>query len=140
MKDSILLEREYDFPIEKVWEAISTQKALATWLMPNNFQLKEGFKFSFQAPKQPFFDGTVHCEVIGFQEPTFLQYSWQGGPMKRPTVVTFRLVELDSNKTLLRFEHSGFSGFFNQLVVRRILSSGWKGLLSESILKALKDG
>ena len=132
MRDAIHLERTYPHPIEQVWAAIATPEALAQWLMPNDFALVKGHKFRFQAPPQPGFDGTVHCEVVDFAVPHRLQYRWQGGPMKVPTLVTFELSEVPEG-TRLRFTHSGFAHSLGGYIARFILGNGWKKLLRRKI-------
>jgi uncharacterized protein YndB with AHSA1/START domain len=126
------IEKIYPNPIEEVWEAIASSEALATWLMPNDFKLIKGHKFQFIAPKQPMFDGTVHCEIIDFEVPTKLQYTWQGGPLTKPTIVTFDLLSI-ADGTKLTFTQSGFEGFIGGYIVRFILGQGWKNLLNKKI-------
>jgi uncharacterized protein YndB with AHSA1/START domain len=51
------------------------------------------------------FDGIAHCEVLAYEEPTLLSYTWTGGALN--TVVTYRLVA-EGDGTRLYFEQSGF--------------------------------
>lgn len=132
MATEINIERFYPYPIEKVWNAIATSEALSEWLMPNDFKLKIGHKFTFKTKPQPGFDGIVKCKVIDFEVPTRLSFTWQGGPLKKPTTVTFNLKSTKEG-TVLHFKHSGFEGFINQYIVRFILGSGWKNLLFKKI-------
>ncbi|MCU0436115.1 MAG: SRPBCC domain-containing protein [Bacteroidia bacterium] len=136
MGKEIIIERFYPYPIEKVWDAITNPDALAEWLMPNDFKLEKNREFTFRTKPQPGFDGIVKCKVVDFDIPSKLQYTWQGGPLKKPTLVTFKL-EATGEGTKLYFSHSGFEGFINQYIVRFILGSGWKGLLKTSISKYL---
>lgn len=137
MGKEIKIERSYPHTVEKVWEAISTSEALASWLMPNDFKLIRGHRFQFRAPRQPGFDGIVNCEVLDFNEPTLLKFSWQGGPLKKPTVVTFKL-RATADGTHLQFTHSGFEGVIGGYIVRFILGQGWKNLLVKKILQYLQ--
>lgn len=137
MGKEITLERLYPYSIEKVWEAIATSEALAEWLMPNSFKLEQGHEFTFQTKPQPGFDGIVRCKVIAFEVPTKLQYTWQGGPLKKPTTITFEL-QATPEGTLLRLRQSGFEGFINKYIVRFILGNGWKQLLSQKIVTYLQ--
>lgn len=136
MGKEIRIQRFYPYPIDKVWTAITTSEALTEWLMPNDFKLEINHEFKFRTKPQPGFDGIVKCKVIDFEIPSKLQFTWQGGPLKKPTLVTFELKETN-NGTHLHFTHSGFEGFINQYIVRFILGSGWKGLLKTSIKKYL---
>lgn len=138
MSREIKLERFYPHPVENVWEAIATSEALAAWLMPNDFKLEKGHAFNFITKPQPGFDGIVHCKVIDFEAPHRLQFTWQGGPLKRPTTVTFEL-NAESGGTRLRLHHSGFEGFINQYIIRFMLGNGWRVLLKKKISRYL-DG
>lgn len=137
MKKEIYIVREFNHSIERVWFAISNSEALASWLMPNNFKLEAGTDFQFIAPKQPGFDGIVRCRLIDFEIPHYLRYSWQGGPLKNATTVTFRLKSLGQNRTQMEFTHAGFEGFIASYIVRFILGQGWKSLLSKKIVEYL---
>lgn len=132
MAKDIHIERFYPYPIEKVWNAIATPEALSAWLMPTDFRLEVGYEFTFRTKPQPGFDGIVKCRVIDFEVPTRLSYTWQGGPLKKPTTVSFELKPLNEG-TMLYFRHSGFEGFINQYIVRFILGSGWQDLLFKKI-------
>ena len=132
MAKEITIERFYPYPIESVWTAIATSEALSEWLMPNDFQLKIGHDFTFKTKPQPGFDGIVKCRIIDFEAPTRLSYTWQGGPLKKPTTVSFKLAST-TDGTILYFRHSGFEGFINQYIVRFILGRGWKDLLFKKI-------
>ncbi|MFP4288946.1 MAG: SRPBCC family protein [Bacteroidales bacterium] len=136
MAKEIKIERVYSYPVEKVWKAVSTSEALAEWLMPNDFKLEKGYEFTFKTKPQPGFDGIVNCKVIDFEVPKKLQFTWQGGPIKTPTLVSFELEPIPEG-TRLHFKHSGFVGFINQYIIRFILGSGWKGLLRDKIQKYL---
>lgn len=137
MGKEVNIVKFYPYPIEQVWQAISTSEALAEWLMPNDFKLQVGHEFAFRTKPQPGFDGLVKCKVIRFEVPTRLEYTWQGGPMKKPTLVCYELQEMQ-NGTKLTFRHSGFEGFINRYIVRFILGRGWKDLLNNKIIKFLE--
>lgn len=137
MAKEIKIERFYSYSIDKVWNAIATAEALSEWLMPTDFKLEKGHEFTFRTKPQPGFDGIVKCKVIDFEIPRKLTYTWQGGPLKKPTVVDFEL-ESTPDGTMLYFRHSGFEGLINQYIVRFILGKGWKDLLFKKIIKYLK--
>src|SRR5262245_16211430 len=91
MKRNVVMERVYPFSPEQVWEALADSRALSEWLMENDFQPYVGHRFQFRTNPQWGFDGIVHCEVITVDKPRRLAYTWQGGPMKKPTTVTWTL-------------------------------------------------
>ncbi|NJM07773.1 SRPBCC domain-containing protein [Candidatus Gracilibacteria bacterium] len=132
----LLFEVTYPHPPEHVWRALTDAEALAAWLMPNDFQPVVGHHFTFQAPPQPGFDGIVRCEVLAVEPPRRLSYSWQGGPLKTPTTVSWTLAAIDEG-TKLRLVHSGFAGI-GGLIARLILGEGWRGLLKQDLPHALQ--
>lgn len=124
MKDTITFEIKYNFPITEVWKAITDKKAMSEWLMPCNIEPVIGHKFQFKTKSSPVFNGIIDCQVLEVIDKELLSFSWSGGPLKQ-TKVTFRLEKFESS-TILYFEHSGFEGFLNKLIVQKILSNGWK--------------
>jgi uncharacterized protein YndB with AHSA1/START domain len=81
---------------------------LAQWLLPvDGLGLEPGTEFTFQAPPQPGWDGTVHCRTLAVDEPRSLSYAWMVGDDAIDTVVTFTLTPTASG-TLLSLEQSGF--------------------------------
>lgn len=137
MNRAIEKKRFFPFPKKAVWQALTDSKALESWLMPNDFKLEVGHRFLFQTQKRPGFDGIVHCEVIEFEAPDFLVYSWRGGGMKKPTLVKWTLKEVKGG-TELYLSQSGFEGF-GGLLVSFILGSGWNRLLRKKLFKYLNQ-
>lgn len=124
MKNKITLTVEYDFPISTVWNALTNKDSISQWLMPCDIEPVIGHKFQFKTKSNFLFDGIINCEVLELVENKLLSFSWNGGSLKN-TIVVFRLEEA-GNKTLLHFEHKGFEGLFNKIMVQKILSNGWK--------------
>ena len=127
MSRAVVREAVYPHPPERVWRALTEPEAIARWLMENDFQPRVGHKFRFRTEPRPGFDGIVHCEVVEVDEPRRLAYTWAGGWLRKPTVVTWTL-EPDGAGTRVRLEHSGFAGL-GGLALKRILGPGWKRLL-----------
>ena len=135
MKRDLTFTRVYRHPPERVWQALTDSRAIAEWLMPNDFEPQVGHKFQFRTQPAPGFDGIVHCEVLEVDAPRRLAYTWQGGPMRRPTTVTWTLTRVPEG-TLLRLEHTGFEGL-GGLATSFILGRGWKGLLRQKLAQVL---
>lgn len=133
----LLFEVIYPHAPERVWRALTDPKALATWLMPNDFAPIVGHHFTFRAPPQPWFDGIVHCEVLVVEPPRQLSYSWRGGPMRTPTMVSWTL-EAVPEGTRVRLVHAGFAGIGGR-IVRLILGSGWRSLLARALPRIIDE-
>lgn len=47
-----------------VWQTLTTGELIGRWLMPNDFELVVGKRFTFQAQPLGRWDGIVHCQVL----------------------------------------------------------------------------
>jgi uncharacterized protein YndB with AHSA1/START domain len=134
MTRSIVMERVFAYPPERVWIALTDSTALSEWLMENDFQPILHHNFTFRTKPAPGFDGIVRCQVIELEAPRRLSYTWGGGGHK--TVVTWTLTPV-AEGTLLRLEHSGFRGF-RGFFLSRLLSGVWKRMLQVRLAATLE--
>jgi uncharacterized protein YndB with AHSA1/START domain len=123
--ESIVNELYLPFTPEQVWGALADSAALARWLMPNDFAPRIGHRFTFRTdPVPPYFDGTVHCEVLEVRPPERLIYTWVSKPFL-DTLITFSL-RPEGAGTHLRLEHSGFdTSTPSGRAAKAGLSHGW---------------
>jgi uncharacterized protein YndB with AHSA1/START domain len=99
---------EFDLPHSpgKVWRALTDPELLAEWLLPAvDFELEPEAAFTFKAPPQPGWDGTVNCRFLEIEAHRKLRWTWVVGDID--TVVTFTLTPTASG-TRLRLVQSGF--------------------------------
>jgi uncharacterized protein YndB with AHSA1/START domain len=102
---SVVVEKEFAHPPEKVWRALTEGDLIKQWLMENDFQPVVGRSFQFRAEPVPGWNGVIDCEVLLAEPYERLSYSW--GTMGMGTVVAWTLTPTPSG-TLVRMEHSGF--------------------------------
>ncbi len=114
MLRDLKLDVFYPYSPEQVWRAITNRRALAAWLMDNDFEPRVGHKFRFEPDPQQGVEDTIYCEVIELDEPKSLSYTWRGGFMCKPTIVTWTLLPVDGG-TQLQLEHKGFESQANKL-------------------------
>ena len=132
-KPQILIKRNYNYNINRVWQALTDREALSTWLMPTaDFELKIGQQFQFKTKPRGKFDGIVHCEILEYTAPHHIVYSWRSTDMKQPTIVEWELKSLNDSSTHVTLKHSGFAGF-NGWVTKQILKFGWRNLLKKNL-------
>jgi uncharacterized protein YndB with AHSA1/START domain len=134
MKRTLRKTVEYRHPPERVWRALTDSRALAAWLMPNDFVPEVGHEFQFRTDPAPGFDGIVNCKVLELDPPSAMRWSWRGGPID--TVVSFRLEPI-ADGTRLHFEQAGFDGL-KAVLVSFILGSGF-GKMYKKLLPAVLD-
>lgn len=132
IKQTVVIEA----PIQKVWETVSTSEGIASWFMPNDFQLELGYEFHLQSPFGP-----SPCKVIEIDAPHRLSFTWD----TEGWVVSFLLKELD-NKTEFTLIHGGWKQE-DQLVskaneknsvIRDRMAQGWTGIV-ENLRKGVEN-
>ena len=97
---TVVVEREFAHPPEKVWRALTQPEIMADWLMQSDFRLKVGHRFRFHAEW-----GEIDCKVVEIEPQRSLSYTWNAFDVE--TVVTFTL-EPTARGARLRMEQSGF--------------------------------
>ena len=116
---------ELPHPPELVWRALTDPALLERWLLPVvNHSLEPGARFSFRAPPQPGWDGTVRCELLAIDPPHAIHWSWVVGALD--TQVSFTLTPIDQG-TRLTLRHSGFTP--DQKQNRGGARYGWRMML-----------
>jgi uncharacterized protein YndB with AHSA1/START domain len=97
---TVVVEREFPYPPEKLWRALTQPHLIEAWLMKNDFLPVAGHRFDFRADW-----GAVECQVTEVEPHRTLSYTWSAYGLE--SVVTWTL-EPRNNGTNLRMEQSGF--------------------------------
>ncbi|MBS1799889.1 MAG: SRPBCC domain-containing protein [Acidobacteria bacterium] len=102
---TLVIEREFAHPPEKLWRALTEGPLMAEWLLKNDFEPVVGRRFRFRSEPMPQWDGVIDCEVLVVDPLKKLSYSWSA--LGLDSVVLFTLTPAEKG-THLRMEHSGF--------------------------------
>lgn len=102
---TLVIERVFPHPPEKLWRALTESPLLAQWLMNNDFEPAVGNKFHFRSEPVQGWDGVIACTVLVVDPLKQLSYSWSS--MGLDSVVLFKLTAADGG-THLRMEQTGF--------------------------------
>lgn len=105
MEKSIVIEHEYPYTPDEVWEALTDQSSISDWLMHGTFTPKVGAEFEFYWSGTDASNGKTTGKVLELDKPKKLSYTWGWGSGE--TVVTYHL-EPTASGTKLRLEHTGF--------------------------------
>jgi uncharacterized protein YndB with AHSA1/START domain len=127
---TIRIEATYPHAAERVWSALTDPRAIAEWLMPNDFQPRLGHRFQFRVANAKGWSGVVDCEMTELDAPRRLSYTWKSD--KIDTRVTWTLEPLASG-TRLVLEHDGFRGVGGYILRKFILGPGWRGMLGKKL-------
>jgi len=104
---SVVVEREFAFPPEKLWRALTQPHLIEEWLMKNDFKPEVGHSFNLRGE----WGGVLDCKVLTVEPHKTLTYSWDfahdDAAYNLKSVVTFTLTPTGAG-THLRVEQSGF--------------------------------
>jgi len=118
---SVIIERDFACPPERLWRALTQPHLLEEWLMKTDFQPVVGHRFDFRADW-----GAVSCQVMEVEPQRTLTYSW--GALGVDTIVTWTLTPTGSG-THLRMEQSGFRA--DQQQAYHGARAGWPRFLAK---------
>ncbi len=104
---SVVVEREFPHPPEKLWRALTQPHLIEAWLMKNDFAPVVGRRFTLSGD----WGGVLNCEVLAVEPHASLSYTWnhahEDAAFDLKSVVTFTLTPTPSG-TRLRMEQTGF--------------------------------
>jgi uncharacterized protein YndB with AHSA1/START domain len=123
---SVIVEKEFPHPPEKVWRALTDSSLIAQWLMRNDFEPVTGHAFTLRADPVPNWNGIIDCQVLAIEPHKSLSYTW--GAMGMGSVVTFTLTPTDAG-THVRVEQAGFRP--DQEQNYRGAMYGWKSFMGK---------
>ena len=103
---SVVVEREFPYPPEKLWRALTQPHLIAEWLMQNDFVPAANHRFKLGTSW-----GHIDCQVKTIEPNKTLSYTWNfandDAAYNLKSVVTFTLTPT-STGTHLRMEQTGF--------------------------------
>lgn len=104
---SVVIEREFAHPPDKVWRALTQPHLIQEWLMRNDFAAEVGHRFRLHGD----WGGMLDCQVLEIEPSQVLSYSWNHAhadpAFALESIVTFTLTPTPAG-TRLRMEQSGF--------------------------------
>jgi uncharacterized protein YndB with AHSA1/START domain len=137
--EPFVIERTYDAPVEKVWEAITNKDQMKQWYFDvPQFKAEVGAEFQFTGgtEEQQF----LHlCKVTEVEKGRKLTYSWRYDGYEGNSFVTFELFPED-NKTRLKLTHAGLETFpaDNTAFAKENFAMGWTELIGTSLKEFLE--
>jgi uncharacterized protein YndB with AHSA1/START domain len=122
---TVVVEREFDHPPEKLWRALTQPHLIEEWLMKNDFKPAVGHRFSMRRTPKPDVDVVVSCEVLAIEPVRRLSYTWSAFDLEG--IVTWTLTPTAMG-THLRMEQSGFQP--HQSKAYGGAKAGWRQLVA----------
>ena len=137
--EPFVIERTYNAPIEKVWDAITNKEAMKQWYFDlKEFRPEVGFEFQFEGGPD---DKTyLHlCKVTEVVSGKKLTYSWRYDGYEGNSFVTWELFP-EGKKTRVKLTHAGLETFpaSNADLDKKNFVAGWNDIIGESLRKFLE--
>ena len=97
----VSLEREYDAPIDEVWDAVTNPERISRWFLPISGDYRIGGTYQLE--------GNAGGRILECDRPNQLKVTWVYGPMPSDTDISeveVRLTAVGTDATRLRHEHT----------------------------------
>ncbi len=138
MKEPIIIERIFDAPVARVWQALTDSEQMKQWYFDiPNFKAEPGFEFSFSGGPED--RQYLHlCKVTEVIPNKKLVYSWRYDGYPGNSVVSFELFD-EQGKTRLKLMHTGLETFVDHPdFARNNFVQGWTGFMDVELKKFLE--
>ena len=105
--EPFVIERTYNAPIERVWQAITDRDKMEQWYFKlREFKPEVGFEFQFYGGTEE--KSYLHlCKITEVVPGKKLSHRWRYDGYTGNSFVTFELFEEEENKTRLKLTHTG---------------------------------
>jgi uncharacterized protein YndB with AHSA1/START domain len=97
---AVVLEREYDAPIEDVWDAVTNPERITRWFLPITGDYRVGGRYQLE--------GNAGGEIVACERPNRFKVTWLFGEPASPNDVSeveVRLSPIGADRTRLELEH-----------------------------------
>jgi uncharacterized protein YndB with AHSA1/START domain len=98
---SVRLEREFDAPIDDVWDAVTNPERIGRWFLPISGDYRVGGSYQLE--------GNAGGRILECDRPNQLKVTWVYGPMPSDadiSEVVVRLAAVDASRTRLLLQHT----------------------------------
>jgi uncharacterized protein YndB with AHSA1/START domain len=129
------IERTYDAPVSKVWQAITDKDKMKEWYFDlSAFKAEKGFEFQFTGQGA---EGENYLHLCKITEVVFekkLAYTWRYDGREGKSEVIFELFP-EGNKTRLRLTHEGIESFAGNgpSFTKESFAMGWTEIIGKSL-------
>jgi uncharacterized protein YndB with AHSA1/START domain len=98
---AVRLRRDYDAPIEDVWDALTDPERIGRWFLPVSGEYRIGGRYQFE--------GNAGGEIVACERPHRLKVTWVYGEVTSDADVSeveVRLSTVSAEKTRFELEHT----------------------------------
>ena len=137
--DAVVLERTFDAPIERVWNALTDVEQMRQWYFDlKEFKAEPGFEFEFVVEH----DGNKYhhlCKVTEAVPQKKIAYTWRYKGEPGDSLVTFELFA-NGDKTRLKLTHEGLETFpKTPAYARKNFEAGWTAIIGSELKQFVEE-
>jgi uncharacterized protein YndB with AHSA1/START domain len=138
----IIVERIYNAPIEKVWNAITVNEQMKKWYFDiADFKPEVGFEFQFTGEGKEGEKYLHLCKITEVVPNKKITYSWRYDGFEGNSFVTFEL-SAEGEKTKLTLTHAGLESFpatANNAFAKENFAEGWNYIAGTSLKQFVEN-
>jgi uncharacterized protein YndB with AHSA1/START domain len=133
-KEPFVIERTYDAPVDKVWQAITDKDKMKQWYFDfAEFKPEVGFEWQFYGGTEE--KQYLHlCKITEVIPGKKLSHTWKYEGYPGDSLLTFELFA-EGDKTRLKLTHEGLHTFpaDDPNFARESFSAGWNYIIGKSL-------
>jgi uncharacterized protein YndB with AHSA1/START domain len=137
--EPFVIERTFDAPVQKVWEAITNKEQMKQWYFDlAEFKPEVGFEFRFEAGDEN--KKFLHiCRITEVIPGKVLTHSWKYDGQNAETFVTWELFD-EGDKTRLKLTHEGLERIaeYGPAFAKENFAAGWTDIVGRSLKEFLE--
>lgn len=130
-----VIERTYDAPVTKVWQAITDRDQMKQWYFDlAEFKAEAGFEFQFSGQGKKGEKYIHRCRITEVIPEKKLSHTWTYEGLPGTSVVTFDLLP-EGNQTKVKLTHTGLESFAanGSDFAKESFSEGWTMIIGTSL-------
>jgi uncharacterized protein YndB with AHSA1/START domain len=139
--EPFVIERTYDAPVKKVWEAITDKEQMKQWYFDvPEFKPEVGAEFHFYGTGTEGQQFKHLCKVTEVEIDRKLTYSWRYEGFEGNSFVSFELFP-EGSKTKVKLTHAGLETFpaDNASFRKENFMQGWTELIGTSLKNFIEE-
>lgn len=129
--EALIIERAFDAPVARVWQALTDVEQMRHWYFDlKEFKPEVGFEFEFTVEHEGHTFRHL-CRVTEAIPEKKIAYTWRYAGQEGNSLVTFAL-SADGEKTRLKLTHEGLDSFPKRAeFARKNFEAGWTSITAE---------
>ena len=139
LADAVVLERTFDAPIERVWNALTDVEQMRQWYFDlKEFKAEPGFEFDFVVEHE---GNKYHhlCKVTEVIPQKKIAYTWRYKGEPGNSLVTFELFT-NGDKTQVKLTHEGIETFpKTPAYARKNFEAGWTAIIGTELKQFVEE-